>query len=289
MTQAASGLTSELPGEERNLERDGGRISFHDTGGPGPLVVCLPGMGDLAEVYRSVAPAWAARGYRVVVPDLRGMGRSSPRWSDYSSRALAEDLLALLRLLGGGPAVLVGNSISAGTAVWTAAESPSSVRGLVLVGPFVREPHVSAFQRALFRLALAGPWGAGVWANYQSSRLYPTRPPPDIARYRDSVRSNLREPGRMAGFRRMARATHREVEPQLARVTAPTLVVMGAADPDFPDPASEAKWVAEQLHGTSILIEGAGHYPQAEFPGEFSRAVLDFLGTIGHGATGGDH
>ncbi len=276
-------------GAERFLEREGGRISYYDLGGSGPLLVCVPGMGDLSAVYRFVAPEFARRGYRVVVTDLRGMGRSTVGWKDYSETSLGADLLALIRQLGAGPAILVGNSISAGSCVWAASEAPALVNGLVLVGPFVRDPHLSAQKRWMFRLVLSRPWGAGAWANYQSRQLYPSHPPSDMTEYREAVKLNLREPGRMRGFQRMASSDHAEIEPLLARVRSPALIVMGTADPDFPDPTGEARWVAEHLHGSVALVEGAGHYPQAEFPDQFSNIVLDFLARTDHGTESRDH
>jgi pimeloyl-ACP methyl ester carboxylesterase len=59
-------------------------------------------------------------------------------------------------------------------------------------------------------------------------------------------------------------------------VNAPTLVVMGEKDPDFPDPAIEARWIADHLHGEILMVPGAGHYPQAEFPELVSPAVVEF-------------
>ena len=58
---------------------------------------------------------------------------------------------------------------------------------------------------------------------------------------------------------------------------APTLVIMGTKDPDFPDPAAEAKYIADQTSGRLELIEGAGHYPQTEMPEVTAPLVLDFL------------
>jgi pimeloyl-ACP methyl ester carboxylesterase len=55
---------------------------------------------------------------------------------------------------------------------------------------------------------------------------------------------------------------------------------MGSKDPDFPDPAAEAALVAERIHGTVAMIDGAGHYPQVEFPAETAGAVLSFLRTV---------
>jgi hypothetical protein len=51
---------------------------------------------------------------------------------------------------------------------------------------------------------------------------------------------------------------------------------MGDKDPDFPDPATEARWIAERLKGEVLLVPDAGHYPQAEFPEIVSPAVVEF-------------
>lgn len=266
------------------LERTEGKIAYEDSGGDGPLIVCAPGMGDLRSVYRFVLPAFAARRYHVVTMDVRGMGDSTVAWSDYSESALGSDLVALIEQLHAGPAILIGNSISAGAAVWAAAERPELVAGLVLVGPFVRQVPISRFKIFLFRLALARPWGASAWTKYQAGKLYPSAKPRDLEEYRRSVLAKLREPGRMKAFQRMAGTDHVAAEARLDRVRCPVLVVMGTADPDFPNPAGEARFLADRLHGTAVLLDGAGHYPQAEIPDAFARNVLEFLGRTVHGA-----
>ncbi len=269
--------------EVKFLERNEGKIAYDDTGGDGPLVVCAPGMGDLRAVYRFLVPTLAAQGYRVVTMDVRGMGGTSVSWSDYSESALGSDIVALIQHMGLGPAFVIGNSISAGAAVCAAADHPELVRGLILVGPFVRQVPISRLKVLLFRLALARPWGASAWANYQAKRLYPSAKPADLESYRRSVLATLREPGRMRAFQRMAATDHRAAEARLDRVSVPVLVVMGTGDPDFRDPGTEAALIAERLHGTAVLLDGAGHYPQAEVPGAFSENVLAFLGRVVHG------
>ena len=64
---------------------------------------------------------------------------------------------------------------------------------------------------------------------------------------------------------------------RLPRVAAPALVIMGTKDPDFKEPAAEANWVAQALHGRCELVQGAGHYPHAEMPETVGPLVLSFL------------
>jgi pimeloyl-ACP methyl ester carboxylesterase len=259
------------------LDDDDGRIAYDDTGGSGQCVVCLPGMGQMRTIYRLVVPRLKDAGLRVITLDVRGMGDSSAKWSDYSELAIASDTVALLERLGTGSATIIGNSISAGAAICICTDHPELVSRLVLVSPFVRQVPVSWWKKLAFRLALAGPWGIGSWVSYQSKSLYPASKPLDLAEYNLDLKKNLHEPGRMRAFRRMAATDHRAAESRLDKVRVPVLVVMGGADPDFPNPAVEAKLVAERLHGEEVVLPGLGHYPQAERPDEFLERVLPFL------------
>src|SRR5690242_5669469 len=100
-----------------------GNTIAYDLLGDGPLVVLAHGIGDSRHSYRFLAPALAAKGYRVANVDIRGCGDSSLEWDGYSRTDIAGDLLALVRHLG-GPAVLVGQSISGGAATIAAATAP---------------------------------------------------------------------------------------------------------------------------------------------------------------------
>ena len=78
----------------------------------------------------------------------------------------------------------------------------------------------------------------------------------------------------------MLDASKRASEERTARVTAPALVLMSSQDPDFKQPAAEAQWVAQALHTTYTMIDGAGHYPHAEFPEIAGGHILAFLNEL---------
>lgn len=273
----------------RYLDLPAGRIAY-DVTGSGPLVVCAPGMGDLRGEYRRLAPQLVAAGYRVATLDVRGHGESSVGWPDYSVAAVGADMLALAHALAAEPAILIGTSMAAGAAVWAAAEDPSAVAGLVLIGPFVRDtlpPWQQRLYGPLFGAMFAGPWGPTMWKLYFTS-LYPTARPPDFAAYVRQLVANLREPGRLAALRQMLFASKAASAARLGRVAAPALVVMGTRDRDFKDPAGEAQLVARHLHAEVCMIAGAGHYPHAEMPEQTGPAITGFLDGIrtaaAHGA-----
>lgn len=161
----------------RTLSRPEGRIAY-DVAGDGPLVVLVPGMGDLRSTYRFITPALRPVGYRVAVTDLRGHGDSDTTFMSDDDAATAADVLALIEELG-GPAVIVGNSMGPGAAAFTAAERPDIVSGLVLIGPFVRNPDRSTFNRIMLRVAMAPAWAATSWKSYVP-RLYAGRKPADF-------------------------------------------------------------------------------------------------------------
>ena len=77
---------------------------------------------------------------------------------------------------------------------------------------------------------------------------------------------------------------------RLEKVSVPALVVMGSKDPDFKDPESEAKWIAEQVKGEYRMVEGAGHYPMTEMPEITGPLVAQFIETLSieaaHGPAG---
>src|SRR5438105_7942519 len=252
----------------RFLEREGGRLAYSDAG-EGPLVVCVPGIGDLRQEYRLLAPQLVEAGFRVVSMDLRGHGQSSTRWSDLSPESIGSDMLAMIGEAGASQAVVVGTSMAAGAAVWAATEQPEAVAGIVLIGPFVRDVG-PAWQRLLLRLAFralaARPWVVGFWTRFWGG-LFPTAKPADFDSYAAELRANLREPGRLEAVRAMMLGrSRRGIENRFASVRAPALVVMGTKDSDFPDPEAEAGLVADRVRGRVAMIEGAGHYPQVEFP-----------------------
>ncbi len=258
------------------LKTSDGSIAYEESGS-GPLVIGVPSMGDLRQEYRFLAPRLVEAGYRVASMDLRGHGESSPNWTDFSVAGVGSDILALAKALGGGPAFVIGTSMAAGAAVWAAVEAPESLRGMILVGPFVRGG--SNWFGVLLSALFSRPWGPAAWQRYYSG-LYPTRKPDDFASYSARLRANLSEPGRMEALLAMLRASKDASEARLPRVSTPTLVLMGSQDPDFKNPASEAAWIAQAIRSQYCLIPGAGHYPQAEFPAETAALILPFLKSL---------
>lgn len=259
------------------FEKDGRRIAYDDPGGGGPLLLAAPGMGDTRGIYRHLVPALASAGHRLVAFDIRGLGETSADWPDYSDDALASDYVSLLDHLGGPSVVLVGNSKTAASAVIAAADHPGKVSGLVLLAPFARKATVKWWQALLFRLMLGGPWGRAAWVSYYGKSLYPGPKPEDHRAYVAALSRNLAEPGRFKAFRAQTRDSHAGSGARLSVVRCPVLIVMGGADPDFPDPEKEARELGALLRAEVLIVEGSGHYPQADRPDKVAPAIIDFV------------
>jgi pimeloyl-ACP methyl ester carboxylesterase len=266
-----------MAGSTKYLERPGGRIAYQ-VAGRGPLVVCVPGMGDVRSNFRRLRADLLEAGYRVAAMDLRGHGDSDATFDSYDDVAAAGDVVALVAELG-GPAVVIGSSMGGGAAALAAAEAPGAVAGLVLTGPFVREAKMKPGMKLAFRLLLLRPWGPAAWKAFYA-KFYPGRPPADLGEHRQRIRESMRKPGHWRAFVRTTRTSHAPVEARLGDVKAPTLVVMGERDPDFPDPVAEAHFIGERLGGDVQLVPDAGHYPHAEYPELVTPAVTAFLARV---------
>lgn len=258
----------------------------YDLIGEGPLVVIAHGIGDSRHAYRFLAPALVEAGYRVANLDIRGCGESSIEWDGYSRTDIAGDLVALVRHLG-GPAVIIGHSISGGAATIAAATAPELIVGLIELAPFTRAVTYSMgalltnkrYRRAttlLGRTLLSGSVNA--WQKYLDL-AYPTKPADwdnELAR----IVTVLNEPGRTKALQAMCKSAPTDAGAQLGNVQCPVLVVEGDADPDFADPRAEGDRIVADLPtgiGEVAVLDGVSHYPHAQAPNDLLAVALPFL------------
>jgi pimeloyl-ACP methyl ester carboxylesterase len=93
--------------------KTGAHTTFYVAAGPddGPLLIFVHGWPELAISWRHQLPAFAALGFRVIAPDMRGYGRSSvyKTHADYAQELIVADMLGLIDSLGRERAVWVGH------------------------------------------------------------------------------------------------------------------------------------------------------------------------------------
>jgi len=102
------------------------------SGGSGPAVVLIHGFGDTGDMWGPLA-ARLARNHTVIVPDLRGMGRSSRAEGGYDKKSQAGDIRAVLQKLGQDRTAVVGHDIGTMVAYAYAARYPAKVTKLVVM------------------------------------------------------------------------------------------------------------------------------------------------------------
>jgi pimeloyl-ACP methyl ester carboxylesterase len=259
----------------------------YDVTGEGSLVVLANGIGDSRHSYRFIAPALAAAGYRVANVDIRGCGDSSLGWDGYSRTDIAGDLVAVIRHLGGGPAVIIGQSISGGAATIAAATAPDLITGLIELAPFTRAVSypiggllgVKRYRSGFLHLGRTLMLGSlSGWKKYLDL-AYPSKPSDwdsELAR----IDAKLSEPGRMKALQAMCKSKPTDAGAQLGNVHCPVLVIEGTLDPDWADPRAEGEKIVADLPdglGELIVLDGVGHYPHAQTPDELLALALPFL------------
>lgn len=262
-----------------SLDVPDGQISYVRAGSGTPAVLLLhAGYVDRRMYGRELAHL--ARRTTTVAPDARTHGASSTALTAFRH---CDDIAALVRHLGLGPAVLIGTSMGAAAAVDTALEHPDLVRALVISGAGTNEPEfespeaLALLRRAEEAIAAQDPVA---WSRATLEWLAGPR------RTLDEVDPRVRD--LVAGMHQEFVATHIRpgvVPPdhvpgswdRLDEISVPVLGIVG--EEDFTDHHSMTeRAVASMRHGRGVVrIADAGHYPNLEQPVAWERAVDSFL------------
>lgn len=259
--------------------------------GRGPPVLLLHGFPETWYSWRRIIPA-LAREHTVIVPDLRGVGRSSVPRSGYDKQTMAADLHALVRRLGLRQVSVVGHDLGAWVAYAYAREHRREVRRLAFL-----EAGLPGF--GLERLLDFSQPGRGIW--HLAFFMQPQVPERLIAgreRYfithfiaprkarrgafsRRSVGVYVRayaRPGRMRAALEQYRALYRDGADNRAgagpKLEMPVLALGGEAGARGM-PLEAMRMVAAHVSGG--MVPGAGHWLMEERPAEISRRLTAFL------------
>ena len=253
-------------------------MAYEDAGRGEPFVLLLHGFPFDRSMWREQARALAET-WRVVVPDLRGLGETSlgEAGGAATMEEMAADVAALLDELNVGRAVVCGLSMGGYVALAFCRAFPERVRALVLADTRAL-PDTDDARRAReenARRALSegvAPIADAMMPKLLSEGTIANRPE-TVARVREMI-LNAKPEGVAAALRGMAR--RRDQTDLLEEIEAPTLIVVGRED-TFSTP-SEAGEMRGKIRGARLrIIEGAGHLSNVERPEEFSRALVDFL------------
>ncbi len=251
-------------------------VSYTEDGpADAPVVVLSNSLGATRGMWDPQVPALAER-YRVVTYDTRGHGRSPAPPGPYTVDDLVDDVVALLDRLGARRAHVAGLSLGGMTAMRLAVREPARVDRLALLATSARPDPQGFLDRAVQvrsgGTAPLAPTVVGRWLTPAHAAAHPQL----VARLEAMVAAADDE-GYAACCEVVAAFDARE---DLARITAPTLVVSGAEDPALPPPHQQL--IAERIPGATLLSVSPGaHLPNLEQPLEVTGALLAHLDAAG--------
>lgn len=234
---------------------------YYELRGEGPPLVLLHGFtgagGDWAHVLDL---AELGRDHRVIVPDLRGHGRSTNPAGSLTIRQCALDVLALLDHLGVKTFRAIGLSFGAKSLLHLATQQPERVESMVLVSA---TPYFPEQARAIMRQVSDEGRSEAEWEEMRGRH-----------RLGDAqIRALWRQARRFADSYDDMNFTR----PYLSTITARTMIVNGDRDPLYP--AEIALEMYRAIPRSCLwLVPNSGHAPVfGEWKEPFARAALAFL------------
>jgi pimeloyl-ACP methyl ester carboxylesterase len=226
------------------IDVHGMRMSYETRGTGAPLLLLHGGMG-VGNDWRHVFPT-DPEGYRVIVPDLRGHGRSTNPSAQFTFRQCARDLSALLDHLGIDRVKAIGMSMGAKTLLHMATAQPARLDAMVLVSA---TPHFPPELRAVAAQFSRETFDKLPDAEREALRTRHVHGDEQIRALYDMTRAFATSYDDMAFTSEL-----------LATITARTLIVHGDRDPLYP-----VEMAVALFHGIAAsslwIVPDAGHGP----------------------------
>jgi pimeloyl-ACP methyl ester carboxylesterase len=280
----ATWMQVDWPAYTKRLEIDGREVSVVDTGGDGPPLLFVHGLGGLWQNWLLNIPAFMGS-HRCVALDLPGFGGSAVPRGEISIPGFARTADAVCDRLGIDCPVVVGNSMGGFVGAELALSFPTRVAKLVLVSAAglsteyaVREPVMAAARGWAALTAHTGVRSDGVVRRPRLRRAalqlvvrYPERLSLPLAT--ELVRGAGAE-GFVPAFEGLRAYSFRD---KLPRIEIPVLIVWGRNDILIPVDDAER---FEQLIGEnsrSVIFDDTGHLPMLERPSRFNALLTSFI------------
>jgi pimeloyl-ACP methyl ester carboxylesterase len=247
-------------------------LSFTERGS-GPPLLLIHGLMITGEMFEPVVEKFAER-HRVLVPDLRGHGRSRGLPPPYTVEQLALDLARLLDHLGIGATAILGYSQGGAVAQQLALDHPSRCNRLVLACTY-------AYNMASIREKVEGhlvPLFLRLLGMRRFAKLVLSLGLKQVPRERAERATGLiadQDLNRMLSAWKAAMAF--DSRPRLAEIRCPTLVIAGSRDQAVP--LHHAKMLHDGIAGSRlVVVEDADHALLWSRRDELVRVTEEFLG-----------
>lgn len=256
--------------KEGYVNLPGVRIFYRDTGGNGiPVILLHPNTGS-SRVWEYQIPAFTAKGYRLIMYDRRGWGRTQVDPSGPQPGTGADDLLGLLDQLKLDRVHIVSTAGGAFVGLDFALSFPQRVRSLVLANSIgaIQDQEFADLNRRL----RPPEFGAMPPEIREVGPAYRAANPEGTQRWVDLEKLS-RPPGPVMA----AQPTRNRITfAMLETLRVPTLLITGGADMFAPPPV--LRLFAARIKGSeTLIVPEAGHSTYWEQPDVFNRAVLDFI------------
>jgi pimeloyl-ACP methyl ester carboxylesterase len=268
-------LLEGLPLQQRQRELHGIATSVLEGGDGPPLVLLHGGIQAGGVIWWRVLPRLATT-YRVVVPDLPGLGESAPT-GRLDASTVAAWLEALIQATCQQPPTLVAHSAPAALVARFAVQRGSGLRRLVLVdaaglAPFRPSPGVLvALGRSVLRPSIGSFQGLMGQVMHDLDRVRQQEGERWQALAGYAV-SRATRPSAKRAMRQVARGGTRAIpHPELRRIAVPTVLLWGRRDRLLPLPIAQTASVT--LGWPLHVIDDAGHLPHVEQPEAFLDAL----------------
>jgi pimeloyl-ACP methyl ester carboxylesterase len=251
----------------------------------GRTVVLLHGRNFPSSYWAPVITMLSEAGFRVVVPDQVGFGKSSKPAGELHFDNLARNTIALLDHLHIDKAEIVAHSLGGMLAVRIARAYPDRINHLVLTAPIGLEDYRFYVPPVATEKIIENEdklTAEGYRKQLQTN--YAIKLPPDAITPFIDARFNIKGspdyPRWLRAFVSSGQMIYREpVVHEIPLITLPTLFVMGADDHNAPGrPNAPEALRAKMPNARAEVIPNTGHLVFLEAPERYKQLVLDFLG-----------
>lgn len=243
---------------------------YYEEAGRGLPVVLVHGFPLDHTIWNRLVPL-LQEDARLIMPDLRGHGRSPVEGRVNSMRLMAEDIVQLLDRLQIDQAVVVGQSMGGYVSLAFANAYPGRLAGLGLVASQAAADSPEKRQNRLKLVERVRRHGSALLAETMPANLSADG---EIQQFVKEIILRTDPHGVMAALRGMAERPN--AEEWLSEITAPAVVVHGSQDAFIPlEPAR----TAAQLLSRAWLVEipGGGHMPMMESPQIMADAIRQLI------------
>jgi pimeloyl-ACP methyl ester carboxylesterase len=250
---------------------------YYEEAGQGEPLLLLHGLGSSCDDWELQIPLFAQH-YWVIVPDMRGHGRSDKPPGSYSVPMMAADALGLLDALDVGAAHIVGLSMGGMIAFQLAVDCPERVKSLVIVnsGPALVARTAGEWLRIRQRLLLARLFSPARSGRFISRRLFP-KPEQEEARVQLIERWARNDP---QAYRASMRAlVGWSVLDRIGAIRCPVLVISG--DRDYTPVDAKREYTVRIPGARLVVFDDSGHATPIDQAERFNETVLKFLETVG--------